>query len=597
MATRQANDDEFDDQFHQAELYTHLDRPESEEGVSLIPYPTVHPNDLVDDRRIPGPFSFVQSDCFLKISGLVVAVNMAALVVELSSHKESDQRSLHTARLVNSVCLYLYVAELMLRMFHFGRLFFVHQEGRWNLFDLIIVLAGLVDRVLVPLLPAHAEDDSGIPAFWVTVFGVIRAARLLRFLRLVKLVGIFMRSDFRWTQSNWFSAVTSGVIMSSVVIMGLETDLDMPMWDRAEDAILTFFVFELAVRIRHQGLIMFASDECGWNWLDLCIVLFGVFDQWLMRMWISLASGRQTRSELGEVLLLVRMFRLLRILRLLRLVKAVRPLYMLAMGIIEAMQSMLWVLLLTLVALYTSAILMTRVVGHGAMMGDASDIPEHTQERFKDVCTSMFTLFVLMNGQEWKAMEPLLDQYPGMKAIFVFFTILCSWALLSVMTGVVSDNMIAVREKQNQQDDIMLGERVFRIEQALGEISRHADTAGDGLLRKDLYNELLEIPHHLKKLQRVVPNVLVADFRNVFEWLDVDKSGKVRYEELVDSFLALSEPIRGKRLLQVDADVRKQVSSLNQQLDSLTEQLSAIGARSKERQTEILNCLDGLAST
>ena len=73
---------------------------------------------------------------------------------------------------------------------------------------------------------------------------------------------------------------------------------------------------------------------------------------------------------MGQLMMLMRMLRLLRILRLLRLVKAVRPLYLLAAGVVASMQSMIWVMLLTLTVLYACAILTTRLIGHGLSGGD-----------------------------------------------------------------------------------------------------------------------------------------------------------------------------------------------------------------------------------
>merc|ERR1719203_2611524 len=137
--------------------------------------------------------------------------------------------------------------------------------------------------------------------------------------------------------------------------------------------------------MKHKGLQFFISEGWIWNILDFFIVVIGVFDQWLLNLWMSLVHHGSHRSQLGNVLLLIRMLRLLRILRLLRLVKAVRPLYLLALGVMEAMQSMFWVLILTLVSLYTVGILMTRTVGHGAILEDPSDIPEVTQNLFNSV--------------------------------------------------------------------------------------------------------------------------------------------------------------------------------------------------------------------
>merc|ERR1719487_2875631 len=87
------------------------------------------------------------------------------------------------------------------------------------------------------------------------------------------------------------------------------------------------------------------------------------------------------------------------------------------------------------------------------LVSDPSDIPAVTKPLFQSVCDSMLTLFGVMNGQDWNQIEPLLEKEPWTKPIFVIFTIYSSWALLSVMTGVVSQYMLDVRVSQEQKDE------------------------------------------------------------------------------------------------------------------------------------------------
>eukprot|EP00434_Breviolum_minutum_P016049 symbB.v1.2.014146.t2/scaffold1025.1/size143318/6 len=83
---------------------------------------------------------------------------------------------------------------------------------------------------------------------------------------------------------------------------------------------------------------------------------------------------------------------MLKILRLVRVVRAIRPLYMLAIGVVRAMQSMFWVLVLTFVALYAIAILTTRAIGRGELLSLDADIPEETRLMFNTIADSMFAL-------------------------------------------------------------------------------------------------------------------------------------------------------------------------------------------------------------
>merc|ERR1719162_1188711 len=100
---------------------------------------------------------------------------------------------------------------------------------------------------------------------------------------------------------------------------------------------------------------------------------------------------------MGQVMMLMRMARLMRILRLVKLIKAVRPLYLLVTGVINALQGVLWVLVLTITVLYAMGIMATRLIGHG-MLFPEGDVPEAILVPFQTVPDSMFTLFRVMSG-------------------------------------------------------------------------------------------------------------------------------------------------------------------------------------------------------
>jgi len=380
----------------------------------------------------------------------------------------------------------------------------------------------------------------------------------------VKLVGVLFRSDLRWTEGVAFASVVSAVIITSVILMGLETDLPSPLWEPINDLVLLFFLFELAVNIRKQGwLHFFTSEDHVWNWLDMIIVVLGTLDQWVIKIFFIAVYGRDQSHELGSSLMLFRLLRMLRILRVLRLVKAVHPLYLLALGIAEAVQSMFWVLLLTMVALYASAIVITRIVRETHI----EDVPDAAKANFQNVPDSMFTLFVLMNGEEWPDVMPLLDACPSLKFMFVLFIIISTWALLSVMTGVVSDNIIYAREAQSQKDDALQGERRAKVQKALNDVffaSRGLST--DKRLAARDWQDVLKVPFYAKKIMDVVPSVPKKDLLDMFDWLEADESdSKVSFQEVLRGVMTLAEPPSGKTLLQVDSEVKQRFSRLQQQ--------------------------------
>jgi len=264
------------------------------------------------------------------------------------------------------------------------------------------------------------------------------------------------------------------------------------------------------------------------------------------------------------------------------------------MGVAEAMQSMFWVLILTLVALYSAGILMTRIIGQGEIIDDTSGIDAATHQLFQSVSTSMFTLFVLMNGEDWRAMEPLLNAYPGMKVGFVIFTIFSSWALLSVMTGVVSDNMISAREAQNRKDEAVEGCHRLRIEKVVKDVYLAADAAGTGKLSKDRYNELLDVPYHAKKMESIAPNLPLKDLREMFEWLNADSNAGAKYADFLNGMQTLTEPITGKSLLQVESHVKHVFNTLQEDIGALEADISLLACRAKSDYDEFHAALSEL---
>merc|ERR1712194_370970 len=104
-------------------------------------------------------------------------------------------------------------------------------------------------------------------------------------------------------------------------------------------------------------------------------------------------------------------------------------------------------------------------------------------------------LFAVMNGQEWDRVTPLLELLPWMKPFFVTFTIYSSWALLSVMTGVVSDHIQYVREVHDEHDEEANMEEKETRKRELLEIFAAANKDGSGNLpRNAVYLQVFSNP-------------------------------------------------------------------------------------------------------
>merc|ERR1712137_226032 len=299
-------------------------------------------------------------------------------------------------------------------------------------------------------------------------------------------MGIFLQTDLSWTESVHFQSFITGVIALNALTLGMELDLHWGGWLWVEEAMQAIYFFELSVRGKRHGWNFFIhSEDWAWNNLDFIIVMGGVLEQWMMPLYkliMSLATGTVVESAHGggSLLPLLRMLRLLRILRLLRLLKSFKPLYKLSLGVLEAMQAMQWVLVLTFVLLYASSILFTSLVGHGLMMGVT--IPSQSRAIFGSVLESMFLLFRIMNGDQ-TPMEPLLHS-AQLKILFILFMVISNWMVLAILTAVVSENMLCatnefMRVEKKEDEDIAKKKSSERLIALFKEIDKDGDSTID----------------------------------------------------------------------------------------------------------------------
>eukprot|EP00928_Gymnodinium_smaydae_P058548 TRINITY_DN4173_c2_g3_i1.p1 TRINITY_DN4173_c2_g3~~TRINITY_DN4173_c2_g3_i1.p1 ORF type:complete len:642 (+),score=143.56 TRINITY_DN4173_c2_g3_i1:78-1928(+) len=359
-----------------------------------------------------------------------------------------------------------------------------------------------------------------------------------------------MQGPMAWVESTWFQMLSGLVIFANSVIIGLETDIDTPMWFWIEQALLIFFVFELSARLLRNGFAFFhKEDEWVWNLFDFSIVASGIVDTWLMPL--LFANLQKSGSHMSVVFMLMRMGRLLRIVRLFRLVRIVRPLFELAMGIMEALQGMFWVLVFMIMTLYAAAILCTRLIGHGTIITENDSQELLTiKDMFSSVDKSMFTLFGTVSSWSLLKFVPLFSEMPALRPMFVLFYVYSAWALLAVMAGVVSKNMIAIRDQMVQEDKQKEDMRRANITEHLLELFRKADEDNSGQISREEFDNLMCQPEVVKKIQKNT-NMRTQDLSELFDLIDHDESNNITIDEFMSGFKWVNEPLRQKSLVRM----------------------------------------------
>ncbi|CAK9019327.1 Muscle calcium channel subunit alpha-1 (MDL-alpha-1) [Durusdinium trenchii] len=536
-------------------------------------------DDLISAVDKKSMFYFVESWWFHLLAALVICCNTVSIVLEADS--KLSEKLLAKLFWVDQCSLIFYVLELFCRACFWKKrlLCGTRSLAMWSLIDIIVVGAGVLDqwlfRYLAPYLPMSAESAQNI-------LGIIR---LMRLVRVIKLLALMLDWDLSWTEGAGFQSFIGGVIAVNALLMGCETDIDWGGWLVFENFLLCIYVFELVVRLKRLGREFFSCDspDIVWNLLDLAIVVSSAGDSWLVPLINVVRKSFQgpvqdhatsTKAHgvnVGQLMMLMRLLRLLRILRLAKLVKSVRPLYILVVSVTAAVQGVVWVLVLTVVTLYAMGILTTRLIGHkmifnadqdraGGNGGPGEqwglDVDEALISPFKTVPDSMFTLFRVMSGaqsdEESEALDRIMSNIPTFKFAFVFFMVTSSWTLLSILTAVVSENMISTTAVQETEIQLMSEEedRKGHIED-LKELFQEINTTGDGIVRERDLVRFLQNTSNAQQTAKMC-RVPVRHVQEVMKTLAIN-SDVIRMEEFVECLLDVGNPVTEKSTMRLEA--------------------------------------------
>jgi len=384
------------------------------------------------------------------------------------------------------------------------------------------------------------------------------------------------KSTFWWVESDVFQATSGLIICFNAGVIGMQTDIQSSAWVYIDHALLAFFTFELCCRLLLYGLVYFKHEEDWvWNWFDLLIVTSGVCDQWLVPL---LGGMHLLKTEKGGqmrvFMMLMRMLRLLRIVRLFRLVRMVRPLYELARGVFEALQSIFWVLVFLCMTLYAVAILCTRLIGDGHIIPEEfreEPAVQQVRQLFRTVQDSMFSLFGTMSSWSLLKFMPLFEDMPFLKPMFVIFYVYSAWALLAVMTGVVSENMIAIREQMLKEDEVREAARRSTITKILIEAFQAADKDDSGQLSRKEFDSLLKTPALVRKIEQNT-HLNMQDMADLFDWMDHDGSQQVTIDEFMYGFRWVNEPLRSQTAIKLQRRLVEDVHHLQRSVSTCLEQ-------------------------
>lgn len=520
----------------------------------------------------PGPPSmrWVESTWFHALCMGVILLNM----LEMFSALKGSLGALEAySGIMDLSFLVWYVFELIVRAVYHQRNFFIGRPTVvcWNYMDLIIVMSGSLE-----LLMSQISGSGGTSH--LSALRMLRLLRLFRVMRVLKLLKFFFESDLSWIEGPKFESFIGFVIGVNALVMWLELDYTWGGWKWLEHTFLVIYTFEVSIKAKVNGLGFFVDEvkehyAAGyaaekvqrtnlWNIMDLLIVVSGIMDLWMFPLYgllYYLISGIPMENQSGGIIVIFRMLRLVRIFRLVRLIRNVKQLYNLLVGVTESMAAMFWVFVLALVVLYALAIVFTSFVGHG-LLWPGGEGPTAATEAFGSVPQSMYMLFKLMNDDQ-STVESIVTT-PGGRGLFVLAMVVSNWALLAILTSVMSDNMIGVSSRTKEEDAAELTRELeAKSAKQLMFLFEEVDLDRSGLVNEREWRTMMRDPHRSEEIASAA-GVEIEELDSFFSCLcesAENKEGRHSQAKLVMSYLELIEALRERTSL---ADKRSQLHIL-----------------------------------
>jgi voltage-gated sodium channel len=407
--------------------------------------------------------------------------------------------------------------------------------------------------------------------------------------------------EFYWKDGRWSSEIakhylfentTLAVICLNAVYIAVDTDWNKPdPFKSGDTSSLTesawpFQVMEhfFAVYFTGEILIRFLAFErksrcfCdGWFVFDSLLVTLMVLETWVLLIYMAISGS--SGGGLGGTSIL-RLFRLLRLSRLMRMLRSLPELMILIKGMVAAMKSVAYVMVLLMLITYVFAIAFTQLVAEG------EDFRDLREGFFLNVAHAMYSLLIyavfldnlasfmdaLLNTDAWWYLLPLAW----------IFVCLAALTVMNMLIGVLCEVVSAVAETEKQE--------VFtiKITEQMREFVKNLDSNFDNHVSYDEFSRIIENKDAVAALKDVGVNPLcLVEFAELF-FFEGNVPIKLSFEGFMEMVLDLREDNEATvkdvlnlwmRLKQTThKDLKKldqKVSDLNCQLDTRTSKITA----------------------
>mmetsp|Transcript_148001 Transcript_148001/g.368874 ORF Transcript_148001/g.368874 Transcript_148001/m.368874 type:complete len:744 (+) Transcript_148001:181-2412(+) len=354
-----------------------------------------------------------------------------------------------------------------------------------------------------------------------------------------------------FVHSKQFMTVTSILILANAVCIGAQAQylLDMVVdspgvtdsgaWEWVSRCFTVYFAFELLLRVLDEKLEFLFGEQKQWNIFDSLLVVFSLVD-WVMQ------SSNLPNLSFMRVLRVVRSIRILRLVRVLRTFHSFR---VLVSSLIHSVLSLVWVVLLLLLACYTFAVLMLYGVVEYIADPANSDVLDPgnrdllmidtMKEHYGSVPKGLLTLFMgISGGKDWgDLMNPLLAIHWSYALVWCFYIFAVVFGMLNVVTGV----FVARAHELSLNDREIMVQQELALERSYAKhivgFFHEADKDGSGELSWEELEGYLQ--DETVKAYFATLQLDVGQAKALFRLLDTDESNAVGIDEFVEGCMRL----------------------------------------------------------
>lgn len=365
----------------------------------------------------------------------------------------------------------------------------------------------------------------------------------------------------RLVRGRIFTLIVASAIFINVIFLGIETDLADPddsnlgVWYYIEVGFTIGFCIELAIRIFADRRFFFQDR---WNIFDLLLVVSSCIDNVIVEH-----ISRGNNSQATDVVVVMRVLRVARVARVVRLLRFFKKLWLLIIGVVDAMRTLVWALVLITIVIFIFGMFMARALGqtHGSE-------DEYINELFGNLPKSMFTLFQVMTLEGWPTIvRTAIKVEPWIWCIFLLFLMLTTFSIMNVIVAVIVESTLEQADdhksdalKRHEVELREAGEKITKVFNA-------SDADGDGQITKEEFMNALQRQDVHAYLQDVGIDVRQAE--NLFEILDYDDSGSLDAQEFTSGVLKARGGALAKDILAVQCELWRYEMQLRRQLQRM----------------------------